>query len=118
MTTAGRPGETASRGTQARLSPTPARSSVCSSRARIGTHGDRHDGRLAASVDAIRRELSTGPFVARYTGDDGLRGTEGAFLTCSFWLVEALALVGRSDEAVDLMTQLVAFANDVGLYAE
>src|SRR5262249_41465121 len=63
-------------------------------------------------------ELSTGPFVARYTGDDGLRGTEGAFLTCSFWLVEALALLGRRNDAVELMSQLIALANDVGLYAE
>jgi GH15 family glucan-1,4-alpha-glucosidase len=81
-------------------------------------YGDRHDGRLASTVDAIRRELADGPFVARYTGADGLSGTEGSFLACSFWLVEALARIGRRDEAVDLMEQLVSLANDVGLYAE
>ena len=61
---------------------------------------------------------SRGPFVYRYTGEDGLAGNEGAFLTCSFWLVEALALQGRGAEAEDLMGQLVDLANDVGLFAE
>ena len=74
--------------------------------------------RLASTVDAIRRELARGPLLYRYTGDDGLVGGEGAFLCCSFWLVEALAVIGRRDEATRLMNELVALANDVGLYAE
>ncbi len=74
--------------------------------------------RLARTVDAIRRELADGPLLHRYSGEDGLSGTEGAFLTCSFWLVDALARYGRVDEAVQLMEQLLAMANDVGLYAE
>lgn len=74
--------------------------------------------RVASTVDAVRRELSQGPFVLRYSGEDGLPGKEGAFITCSFWLVEALARVGRLEEAVELMDELIALANDVGLYAE
>jgi GH15 family glucan-1,4-alpha-glucosidase len=81
-------------------------------------YGDPHNERLVDTVAAIRRELAPGPFVSRYTGDDGLRGNEGAFLACSFWLAEALALLGQRDDAVRLMEQLVALANDLGLFAE
>ncbi|CAM02897.1 glycosyl hydrolase [Saccharopolyspora erythraea NRRL 2338] len=62
--------------------------------------------------------MGYGPFVYRYTGEDGLSGTESAFVTCSFWLAEALARAGRIDEATSLLNQLVDLANDVGLYAE
>jgi GH15 family glucan-1,4-alpha-glucosidase len=81
-------------------------------------YDDASSERWAATVDAIRRELADGPFVLRYSGDDGLSGTEGAFVTCSFWLTEALARVGRIDAAAELMDDVVARANDVGLYAE
>jgi GH15 family glucan-1,4-alpha-glucosidase len=74
--------------------------------------------RLEATVDAVRRELASGPLLYRYTGDDGLWGQEGVFLACSFWLVEALARTGRSQEAADLMEELLAMSNDVGLYSE
>src|SRR5216683_377921 len=74
--------------------------------------------RLRATVDAVRRELAAGPLLRRYTGDDGLAGGEGAFACCSFWLVEALAILGRRPDAERLMSDLVALANDVGLYAE
>jgi GH15 family glucan-1,4-alpha-glucosidase len=74
--------------------------------------------RLTATVNAVRRHLGRGPLLSRYSGDDGLRGAEGAFLCCSFWLADALARVGQLDEATELMSQLLALANDVGLYAE
>ena len=60
------------------------------------------DPRVVGTVDAVQRELATGPFVSRYSteeGVDGLAGSEGAFLICSFWLVNALAKVGRAEEA-------------------
>ena len=71
--------------------------------------------RMSATVDALREGLGTGPLLHRYTGADK---EEGAFLACSFWAVSALHVVGRSDEARDLMRQLVPLANDVGTMAE
>nr|WP_055469058.1 glycoside hydrolase family 15 protein [Streptomyces sp. NBRC 110030] len=83
-------------------------------------HGYADPGhpRLRGTVEAIRRELAHGPFVHRYSGEDGLPGGEGAFVACSFWLAEALARCGHIGEAADLMDQLIALANDVGLYSE
>src|ERR671936_121034 len=65
------------------------------------------DARIRQTVDAIERELADGPYVHRYTGEDGLAGNEGAFLACSFWLAEALARTGRIDDAAQLMEQLL-----------
>lgn len=86
---------------------------------RIGLE-ERGSPRVRGTVDAIRGQLSAdGPLLYRYPpGRDGLPGTEGAFLPCSFWLVEALALEGRRCEALDLFTELLDRASPLGLYAE
>jgi GH15 family glucan-1,4-alpha-glucosidase len=81
-------------------------------------YGGGGEARLAGTVAAVRRRLAAGPYVLRYSGDDGLAGREGAFLACSFWLVDALARTGRPAEAETLMEELLALANDVGLYSE
>jgi GH15 family glucan-1,4-alpha-glucosidase len=74
--------------------------------------------RLHLLLDAVRRDLAEGPLVYRYRGKDGVEGKEGAFLTCSFWLADALARVGRVDEAAELMDELVELGNHVGLFSE
>ena len=84
----------------------------------LGYGGEEEVARLRATVGRIRAELATGPLVHRYRGDDGLPGHEGAFLACSFWLVDALARLGQVEEANALMQELVGLSNDVGLYAE
>ncbi|SDS90545.1 glycoside hydrolase family 15 protein [Jiangella sp. DSM 45060] len=80
------------------------------------------DPRVAGTVDAVAKELSTDSgLVLRYRTEhdvDGLPGDEGAFLACSFWLVEALHLTGRPERARDLFEHLLSLRNDLGLLAE
>jgi GH15 family glucan-1,4-alpha-glucosidase len=81
-------------------------------------YGGRDSERVHETIDAVNRELRQGDLVYRYRAEDGVPGGEGCFLNCSFWLVAALARVGRTDEAGTLMETLLARANDVGLYSE
>jgi GH15 family glucan-1,4-alpha-glucosidase len=76
--------------------------------------------RLAGTIDAVRLELSAGfPLLYRYPpGKDGLPGTEGAFLPCSFWLVQALAATGRHQEATALFEALLQKGSPLGLFSE
>jgi GH15 family glucan-1,4-alpha-glucosidase len=74
--------------------------------------------RLLTTIGNIRDELGSGALLRRYRGEDGLPGEEGAFLACSFWLVDALGRLGETEEAGELMEELLAQSNDVGLYAE
>ena len=80
------------------------------------------DPRVVGTVDAVRRELTENGFVVRYRpeteGVDGLPGTEGAFVMCTFWLADALALTGRVGEATDLFERMLGLRNDVGLLSE
>lgn len=73
---------------------------------------------LGNTVAAIERELRSGEFVYRYRSEDGLEGDEGAFLICSFWLVDALLHLGREKDAAELFERLLACANDLGLFSE
>jgi GH15 family glucan-1,4-alpha-glucosidase len=76
--------------------------------------------RVKGTIEAIERELDAGgPLLYRYPpGHDGLPGSEGAFLPCAFWLVQALANIGRVDEARDRFAALLDRATPLGLYAE
>ncbi len=76
--------------------------------------------RVAGTIDAIHRRLGAGgPLLYRYPpGTDGLAGGEGAFLPCSFWLVQALARTGRHGEAEALFDELVCLGGPLGLYGE
>jgi GH15 family glucan-1,4-alpha-glucosidase len=84
----------------------------------LSGYGDARSARWANTVDAVRDDLGHGCYVRRYNGDDGVSGGEGAFLSCSFWLAEALARTGRISDATTLMDRLVDLSNDVGIYAE
>ncbi|MGH9134567.1 MAG: glycoside hydrolase family 15 protein [Ilumatobacteraceae bacterium] len=84
---------------------------------------DPGDERVKGTIEAVRRELTVDGFVERYPTEhgvsvDGLPGREGAFLLCTFWMADALAMTGQVDEATDLFERLVGLTNDVGLLAE
>jgi GH15 family glucan-1,4-alpha-glucosidase len=77
--------------------------------------------RVVGTVEAIQQHLTEDGFVLRYhpqASNDGLPGTEGVFLACSFWLVDALLGIGRRHEAVGLFERLLSLRNDVGLLSE
>ncbi len=85
------------------------------------------DPRVVSTVEAVQRELMQDGLVRRYqlpaatdaqSSPDGLTGTEGAFLACSFWLANALHMIGRDDEAGQLFGRLLDLRNDVGLLSE
>jgi GH15 family glucan-1,4-alpha-glucosidase len=79
------------------------------------------DPRVIGTIEAIERELVVDGLVMRYrtsAGTDGLPAGEGAFLVCSFWLANSLALIGRHHDAVALFERLLALRNDLGLLAE
>jgi len=93
------------------------------------------DPRVVSTVRVIKRELMRDGLLLRYTQPaaaltqggtmavgradvDGLPGAEGAFLACSFWLVNAMQLIGDYDEAVSIFERLLSLRNDVGLLSE
>jgi len=79
------------------------------------------DPRVTGTIAAIRRELSDDGLVRRYSTsgtDDGVKGGEGLFIACSFWLVDALYASGRRQDAIGLFKRLLLLRNDVGLLSE
>ena len=79
------------------------------------------DPRIVATIEAVRTELDCDGLLLRYhpeKSDDGLPGGEGVFLACSFWLVEALCGIGRTEEATALYERLLRLRNDVGMLSE
>jgi GH15 family glucan-1,4-alpha-glucosidase len=82
------------------------------------------DPRMLGTIDAVRSELAPDGWVRRYSTSegrdevDGLRGEEGAFLPCTFWLADAIAMAGRRDEAREIFERLLGLLNDVGLISE
>jgi GH15 family glucan-1,4-alpha-glucosidase len=80
------------------------------------------DERVVGTVDAIQRELMEDGLILRYRQEknnvDGLPGSEGVFLPCSFWLVDCLQLLGRGDEAREMFERLLGLRNDLGLLSE
>lgn len=80
------------------------------------------DPRVIGTVDAVQQELTHHGFLLRYHPEhenvDGLPGTEGAFLACTFWLIDALHGIGRRDEAEALFERMLGLRNDVGLLSE
>lgn len=76
------------------------------------------DPRMVRTADAIRDGLADGRLLRRYTAGDGLKGREGAFLACSFWLAECCARQGRVEEARAAFDAALSAGNDLGLFSE
>ena len=79
------------------------------------------DPRFVATLERIEAELRDGPFIKRYRPeetDDGVYGPEGAFTLCSFWFVQVLNHMGRPAEAQRVFSELLTYANHLGLFAE
>lgn len=77
------------------------------------------DSRVQGTINAVLQHLSTNDnMVYRYKTEDGLRGEEGTFLLCTFWLIKALALSGRIKEAEKILDNLLKFVSPTGLLSE
>jgi GH15 family glucan-1,4-alpha-glucosidase len=79
-----------------------------------------NDPRVQSTVRAIARELTStdGELVYRYRHPDGLEGEEGAFSICTFWLAQALTMIGERERAERVFRRMLRHANHVGLYSE
>ena len=86
----------------------------------VGLSGmiDADDPRFIGTIDLVERYLKNGPTVYRYRYDDGLPGVEGGFHLCTSWLIDAMILVGRIEEARTLFNDLLSLAGPTGLLSE
>ncbi|MCW5662098.1 MAG: glycoside hydrolase family 15 protein [Burkholderiaceae bacterium] len=76
------------------------------------------DPRMVRTAQAIAQDLDDGGLVLRYRMPDGMRGAEGSFVPCTFWLAECLARQGRTAEALERFHRACGCANDLGLFSE
>ena len=76
------------------------------------------DPRVRGTIEATLDHLTVDGLVYRYTGDDGLPGKEGAFVLCTFWLVDALVMSGQLEKAEELLLGILEHASPLGLFAE
>jgi GH15 family glucan-1,4-alpha-glucosidase len=79
---------------------------------------DAHDPRYVKTVDAVGENLMRDGFLLRYAQPDDFGAPETSFLVCNFWYVEALAAIGRKDQARKLFEKLLAIRNPLGLLSE
>ena len=70
------------------------------------------------TLDATLQKITQNKMVYRYLNDDGLKGHEGTFNICTFWMIEALSMAGRTEDAIDLFNNMLHFSGPLGLYAE
>lgn len=76
------------------------------------------DPRFLGTLERIEQELRRGPYLFRYAGEDDFGAPSTAFTVCTFWYIEALADVGRIEEARALFEHMLSLRNRVGLYSE
>ena len=76
------------------------------------------DWRIQSTIGKIKENLIKDGFLRRYKSQDGLKGEEGSFLICNFWLIECLVLLGKVDEAKQMLNQTIKAANHLGLFSE
>ena len=80
---------------------------------------DGRDPRMLSTIDAVKNYLVADGLCYRYLGtDDGVPGGESAFVLCTFWLVNALLLAGRDDEAQKLFEKMLSHGSNLGLFSE
>ena len=77
-----------------------------------------NDARIEGTITACKEHLMHQGFLLRYKAEDGLKGDEGGFILCNFWLIECLALSGNTIEATELLNETLKASNHLGLFSE